>query len=157
MKDNVIKDIDMQEYKAGAQPENPAEESEDTPSLSEIIREQVAEEDTPISKSNLSLRKIIGGDILTAEIVRKQIWLVLLITFFIIVYIAQGYSYKKYLLEIDKQTTQLKDAKYRALSIKSELTEHTRESRVLDMLKANNDTTLMVSDRPPFIIVMPEE
>ncbi len=157
MKDQAIKDIEMQENQVDTQQETPATQAEDISSLSEYIREQVAEEDTPISKSNLSLKRIIGGDILTAEIVRKQIWLVLLITLFIIVYIAQGYSYKKYLLEIDKKTTQLKDAKYRALSIKSELTEHTRESRVLDMLQANKDTTLMVSDRPPFIIAVPEE
>ncbi len=155
MKEKETKDIDVQEMPE-TQADSAAAKSTETPSLSDIIRKQVAEEDTPISKKNLSLRRIIFGDVFMSEFVRKQIWLVLLITFFIIVYIAQGYSYKKYLLEIDKLTTQLKDAKYRALSIKSELTEHTRESRVLDMLKENNDTTLMVSDRPPFIILLPE-
>lgn len=125
-------------------------------SLSEIIREQATEEDSPLTKNNLSLKKILGGDMLVAEVVRKQIWLILLITLFLIIYIAQGYSYRKYVLEIDRLTVQLKDAKYKALSTKSELTERTRESKILEMLKINNDTLLHISDRPPFIIEVPE-
>ena len=125
-------------------------------SLSEIIREQVKEEDTPITKNNLSLKKILGGDILMAAAVRKQIWLLLLVAAFLIAYIAEGYSYKKYILEIDKLTKTLEDAKYKALSSKSDLTEKTRESKVLDMLRINNDTLLHPSTFPPFIIEVPE-
>ncbi len=125
------------------------------PSLMQIIKEQASEEDTPVSKHNFSLRKIIGGEILTAEIVRRQIWLVLLIMLFLIVYIAEGYSYKKYILEIDRLTTDLQDAKYRALSVQSDLTEHTRESRIMQLLRINNDTLLHRSGTPPFIIEVP--
>lgn len=140
-----------------AEPEKTgAEETSAGQSLSEIIREQVTEEDAPITKSDLSLKKILGGDILTAEIVRKQIWLLLFVTFFLIIYIAEGYSYKKYALEIDRLTTRLKDAKYKALSSTSELTEKTRESKILEMLSVNNDTLLHISTRPPFIIEVPE-
>ena len=125
-------------------------------SLSEIIREQVKEEDSPITKNNLSLKKILGGDILMAAAVRKQIWLLLLVAAFLIAYIAEGYSYKKYILEIDKLTKTLEDAKYKALSSKSDLTEKTRESKVLDMLRINNDTLLHPSTFPPFLIEVPE-
>jgi hypothetical protein len=142
-------------------PENDApneekEEVKDSPSLSDIIRVQATEEDAPVTRSNLSLKNIILGDLLVSDFVRKQIWLILLITLFLIGYIALGYSYKKYVLEIDKLTVQLKDAKYKALSANSELTEKTRESKILDMLKINNDTLLHISDRPPFIIEVPE-
>ncbi|MCD8282309.1 MAG: hypothetical protein LUC22_03535 [Prevotella sp.] len=125
-------------------------------SLMQIIKEQATEEDTPASTHNFSLRKIIGGEILTAEIVRRQIWLVLIIMVFLIAYIAQGYSYKKYILEIDRLSTQLKDAKYRALSVRSDLTEHTRESRIIQLLKINNDSLLQRSAEPPYIIEVPE-
>ncbi len=137
-------------------PDTKEEKAPQGPSLSEIIRERATEEDTPLSKNNLSLRQILGGDILSAEIVRKQIWLFLLVTAFLIVYIAEGYSYKKYVLEIDKLTVQLKDAKYKALSSKSELTEKTRESKILEMLKINKDTLLQISGRPPYIVEVPE-
>lgn len=129
---------------------------EEGPSLQQLIRENVHEEDTPLSKANLSFKKLIFGDFLTAEIVRRQVWLVLLITFFLIVYIAQRYSYQKYIVEIDKKTTILKDAKFKALSSKSDLTERTRQSKVLDMLKQNKDSLLQVSDRPPYYIKVPE-
>lgn len=125
-------------------------------SLSELIREQAREDEDVLSK-NLSLHHIIGGDILTARVVRKQIWLVLLVTLFLIIYIAQGYRYKNNVIEIDRLTTQLKDAKYKALSTKSDLTEHTRESKILEMLRLNNDSLLKISDKPPFMVEVPVE
>ena len=103
----------------------------------------------------MSLKQILWGDFLTAEIVRRQIWLILLVVFFVIVYIAQRYSYQKYMLEIDKKTAILKDAKFKALSAKSELTERTRQSKILDMLKINNDSLLKISDRPPYYSKVP--
>lgn len=132
------------------------EPAEEGPSLQQLIREAVAEEDAPQIRNGITLRKILLGDFLTAEIVRRQIWLFLLITFFLIVYIAQRYSYQKYMVEIDKQTKVLEDAKLKALSSKSELTERTRQSKILDMLKLNNDSLLKISDRPPYYIKVPE-
>lgn len=125
-------------------------------SLQQLIIENVHEEDAPVSKANLSLKKLIFGDFLTAEIVRRQILLVLLVTFFLIIYIAQRYSYQKYIVEIDKKTVVLKDAKFKALSSKSELTERTRQSKVLEMLKLNQDSLLKIADRPPYYIKVPE-
>ena len=67
----------------------PARDSEDDESeaaltLQEIIREQATEDEAPMSKS-FTLRKILGGDILTTQVMRRQIWLFLLITFFVII------------------------------------------------------------------------
>jgi len=138
------------------EPESVVVEPASEPSLQQLIIENVHEEDTPISKTNLSLKKLIFGDFLTAEIVRRQIWLVLLITLFLIIYIAQRYSYQKYIVEIDKKTVILKDAKFKALSSKSELTERTRQSKVLDMLQLNKDSLLKIADRPPYYIKVPE-
>lgn len=135
-----------------------AEEQENkVPSLQQILLEQATEEDEPIGRGNLSLRKVIGGDILTIEIVRSQIWVLVLITLFVLFYTAQRYSCQKYTVEISKLQDELVDAKYRELSVKSELTEKTRQSKILDMLKENNDSLLHIADRPPFIITVPNE
>ncbi len=146
---------------SGDAPESATAETEDsdssTPSLMTLIKEQVTEEDADPRKSNLSLRKIIGGEILTAEIVRKNIWLILLITLFLVIYIAEGYSYKKYIVDIDRLNKELRDAKFKSLSVKSDLTEHTRESKILELLRLNNDSTLHRPDRPPYIIEVPEK
>ena len=75
--------------------------------------------------------------------------------FFIIIYISNRYSVQKDLIEIDRLQTELSDAKYRALSSSSQLTERSRESHVLEILKTNKDSILKIPSRPPFIINVP--
>jgi hypothetical protein len=60
------------------------------------------------------------------------------------------------MIAIDKMEKELLDAKYKALSSNSTLTEKCRESHVLDALKHNKDSVLHVSDQPPYIINVPE-
>jgi hypothetical protein len=119
------------------------------------IKDTAREED-PHPSSQLNLRTILGGDMLTAEIVRSQIWLFLLIVSFTIVYVAFRYQCQQDMLNIDRLENQLKDAKFKALSASSTLTEKCRESHVLDILKQNKDSLLHQADQPPFIIEIPE-
>ena len=125
-------------------------------SLKEVIREQATEDELPLS-SNFTLRKILGGDILSTRAIRRQVPLFLLITFFLIIYVSNRYSCQKYLIEIDRLNKELTDAKYRALSSSSQLTERCRESHVLDLLKNNQDSVLKIASQPPYIINVPEE
>jgi len=134
--------------------EKAKEPADEGPSLKEVIKEQAIEGEDPFS-SNFTLRKILGGDILNTSTIRRQIWLCLLIVGFLIIYVANRYSCQKNLIEIDRLTKELQDAKFRALSSSSQVTEKSRESNVLDMLKANNDSTLHVADQPPYIITVP--
>lgn len=125
-------------------------------SLKEAIVKQATEDEAPQS-SNFTLRKILGGDILTAQIIRRQIWLVMLVVLFVIVYISNRYSIQKDLIELDMLQTELQDAKYNALSSSSQITEKSRESNVLEMLKNNQDSILHIATQPPYIINVPEE
>lgn len=115
-----------------------------------------AKEEDPHPSSQLNLRTILGGDMLTAQIVRSQIWLFILIVGFTIVYVAFRYQCQQDMLNIDRLENQLKDAKFKALSSSSTLTEKCRESHVLDILKQNNDSLLHQADQPPYIIQVPE-
>ena len=137
--------------KEKAQPEAPKPAPQ--ASLKEVIAKQAIEEEESGSAS-FTLRKILGGDILTAQIIRKQIWLFMLIVFFIIIYISNRYSIQKDLIELDQLQKELQDTKYKALSTSSQITEKSRESNVLDMLK---DSTLHIATQPPYIINVPEE
>ena len=119
------------------------------------IKETVKEEDPKLS-SSLTLRTILGGDFLTAEMVRHQIWLILLIVLFAIVYVAFRYQCQQDMITIDKMEKELLDAKYKALSSSSTLTEKCRESHVLDALRNNKDSVLHIADQPPYIINIPE-
>ena len=119
------------------------------------IKETASEED-PRPSQQVNLRSILGGDILTAEMVRSQIWLFVLIVAFTIVYVAFRYQCQQDMLTIDKMEQQLKDAKFKALSSSSQLTEKCRESHVLEILKQNKDSLLHQADQPPYIIEVPE-
>ena len=119
------------------------------------IKETATEED-PRPSQQLTLRSILGGDLLTTQMVRSQIWLLVLIVGFTIFYVAFRYQCQQDLLTIDKKENELKDAKFRALSSSSELTEKCRESHVLDLLKQSNDSLLHQADQPPYIIQIPE-
>lgn len=125
-------------------------------SLKEAIAKQAIEEEAP-QASNFTLRQILGGDILTAQVIRRQIWLIILVAFFVFVYISNRYSVQKDLIEIDQLQKDLQDAKYKALSTRSEITEKSRESNVLEKLRSNKDSVLQIANQPPYIINVPEE
>ena len=136
--------------------EDKNEEDKIKQELQEVIALQATEEEAPQS-SNFTLRKILGGDILTARLIRRQIWLMILIVVFVVIYISNRYSIQKDLIEIDQLQKELQDAKYKALSSSSQITEKSRESNILDMLKNNRDSTLHIATQPPYIINVPEE
>ena len=132
------------------------EEEAEVRKIKAAIEEQAREDEQPQS-SNFTLRKILGGDILSARFFRNNIWLIITIVIFTIIYISNRYSVQKYLIEVDKLQNELEDAKYRALSSSSQLTEKTRESHILEILKTRKDSVLKMSDRPPYIIDVPEK
>ena len=120
------------------------------------IKENVREDDNqPVA--TMTLRKILGGDFLSAELVRRNIWPLVLVVFFTVVYVAIRFQCQQDIITIDKMERDLKDAKYKALSSSSTLTERCRESQVLRVLRENHDSLLHISDQPPYIINIPEQ
>lgn len=144
-----IKDTERQDGNSAGN-----EEKKPSP-LTEVIREQATEEEAPQAK-DYTLRKILGGEFLTAEVIRRQIGLIILIVVLTLIYVSNRYSCQQDLLELDKLKEELKDAKYKALASSSELTETCRESNVLEMLKNNKDSVLKIPTQPPYIINIPE-
>ena len=135
--------------------EEAADMKEQAKKTIQLIKEKAKEEDPKLT-SSLTLRTILGGDFLTADMVRRQIWLFVLLVAFCIAYVAVRYQCQQDLLAIDKLEKELLDAKYKALSSSSTLTEKCRESHVLDALKQNKDSLLHIADKPPYIINVPE-
>ncbi len=152
-----IKDIqDNQPKKTAGQQAEAAQTEQSEPSAFEQIRQKVSEDDdAPIG--TLTLKKVLGGDILSAQMVRSQVWLIMLIAFFLTVYVASRYQCQQDMLDISQKEKELADAKYKALSSSSMLTEQSRESYVTKALRANKDSLLKSSDQPPYLIVVPEE
>lgn len=150
------KNNDKQKNNEDATTDEADDKHEEGKSLADVIRERANEvERQPLG--SLTLKSIVGGDILATTAVRKQIGVIMLIVLFMLVYISDRYSCQQSLIQIDKLNEELNDAKAKALSSSSKLTEKSRESRVLEMLQACKDSTLHISSQPPYIINVPEQ
>jgi hypothetical protein len=132
-----------------------AEMKEQARKTIQLIKERAKEEDPKLT-STMTLRTILGGDFLTADMVRRQIWLFVLMVVFTILYVAFRYQCQQDMIAIDKLEKEVLDAKYKALSSSSTLTEKCRESHVLEALKQNKDSLLHIADQPPYIIYIDE-
>ena len=101
------------------------------------LRELTSERDAP--KRRITLHSILGGDILQGEWVRRNVGLIILIVFFALLYVGNGYVSQQETIEIDR--------------IRScEFLENSRQSYVEESLKEKGDSTLQMSTVPPYII-----
>ena len=100
---------------------------------------------------DITLRSILGGDILAHDFVRRQAYLLILIVILTICYIDNRYASQRELIEIDRLKKELTDIKYDALTISSELTEKSRQSRIEKYI-SDKGTPLKTAATPPFLI-----
>ena len=70
-----------------------------------------------------------------------------------ILYIDNRYSCQMELIEIDRLKKELIDIKYDALTISSELTEKSRQSRIEEYIATNEgESSLETAATPPYLI-----
>ena len=102
-------------------------------------------------QAHITFKSIMGGDILAHNFLRRQANLQILIVILTILYIDNRYSSQQELIEIDQLKKELTDIKYDALTISSELTEKSRQSRIEEYLATEN-TGLETATIPPYLI-----
>lgn len=151
----TVDDAIDEDLEQNASEEVSAEDVVDEPLTLEDIVEQEAHESETQPPSNFSLSKTLGGGIL-AHAIQSQIKLVLLITFFLIIYITCRYQCQQKMVEIDRMEQQLTAIRYKATVFTSILTEKSRESNIMDMLEQQGDSTLQIPNEPPYKINVPE-
>lgn len=100
---------------------------------------------------HITLRSIFGGEILVHSFLRRQVYLLMLIVILTILYIDNRYSSQQELIEIDRLKKELTNIKYDALTISSELTEKSRQSRIEEYISAEG-TPLQTASTPPYLI-----
>lgn len=83
---------------------------------------------------------------------RKQVPLLILILFGLILYVTNGYQAQQEILREAQLGDSLKDWKYRCLTKEGELTRRTRQSQLESQLKAMGDSTLLPTSEPPFLL-----
>lgn len=121
--------------------------------IEDVIKREAKEEQDVTSPFSLS--RTLGG-VIIARALQRQIGLVLLVCVFLIIYINNRYVCQKKLVEIDRMERQMVEARYKAIVCTSILTEKSRESNIMHMLKAYGDSTLTIPMDPPYLIQVEE-
>ncbi|MEG2150499.1 MAG: FtsL-like putative cell division protein [Bacteroidaceae bacterium] len=103
------------------------------------------------SHQKMSLKNILGGDILANDFFKRQTKLLVLIMFFTIIYISNRYTCQQEMIEIDQLKKELTDIKYDALTRSSELMEKSRQSRIEEYI-STQESELQTSTNPPYLI-----
>lgn len=103
------------------------------------------------SAKGMSLKSILGGDILANDFFKRQTKLLILIVILTIFYISNRYSAQQEMLEIDRLKKELIDIKYDALTRSSELMEKSRQSRIEEYI-STQESDLQTSTNPPYLI-----
>lgn len=101
------------------------------------FRELTDDEDG--ERINVSLRTILGGDILGGTWFRKQFWYIVMVVIMCIIYVSNRYYCQQEMIEGTKLSDTLKDRHIKVLTAESKYKEMTRRSKVQEQLK---DTTL---------------
>ena len=103
------------------------------------------------SPKHMSIRSILGGDILANDFFKRQTSLLILIMILTILYIDNRYTSQQELIEIDRLKKELTDIKYDALTRSSELMEKSRQSRIEEYISTEESHLETATSRPYLI------
>ncbi|MBQ7350955.1 MAG: hypothetical protein IJW56_08810 [Bacteroides sp.] len=99
----------------------------------------------------MSIRSILGGDILANDFFKRQTNLLILIMVLTILYIDNRYECQQEMIEIDRLKKELIDIKYDALTRSSELMEKSRQSRIEEYISTEESHLETATNRPYLI------
>lgn len=98
-----------------------------------------------------SLWHVLGGDILNEDFILKHTKMIFLIVFLLFFFIGNRYTCLQKLSQIDRLQQRLRDVRFEALSISSELTGNSRQSQI-EMLIEEQGLELTGAKTPPYEI-----
>lgn len=102
-------------------------------------------------KIRKSFVHIFGGTILTEEFFIRNMRFILVLLIIIFVFISHRYTVLQRMSEIENLQRELKDAKYEALTISSQLTKASRQTEIERMVEQYG-LELQVSSEPVYRI-----
>lgn len=83
----------------------------------------------------LSLLYVLGGGILTEDFIVKHTRMIVLVVVMTFFFIGNRYTCMQKLREIDRLQQRLRDIRFEALSVSSELTENSRQSQIESLIE----------------------
>jgi hypothetical protein len=101
------------------------------------------------SGKRLTLLYVLGGGILKEDVIVKHMKLIIFIVLLVFVYIGNRYTCMRKLRDIDRLQRELRDVRFEALSVTSELTGSRRQSQI-ESLVEEFGLSLSISAPPPY-------
>ena len=99
----------------------------------------------------LSMWYIFGGGILKEDFVLRHTRMIVLLVVLAFFFIGNRYTCMQKLREIDRLNQRLRDVRFEALSISSELTGHSRQSQI-EALVEEQGIDLEVAKNPSYVL-----
>lgn len=100
-------------------------------------------------EKRLSIWYIIGGGVLNEDFVLRHTRMIVLVVILAFFFIGNRYTCMQKLREIDQLQQRLRDVRFEALSISSELTGNSRQSQI-EMLIEEQGIDLEGAKTPPY-------
>lgn len=100
-------------------------------------------------RKQFSFLYVLGGGILKEDFIVRHTRMIVLIVILIFFFIGNRYTCLQKLREIDRLQQQLRDVRFEALSISSELTGHSRQSQI-EVLIEEQGIDLEGAKTPPY-------
>ena len=125
-------------------------EEQEQSSKSKILNALVNEEDDSEKKDLEHLKDVLQALSINGLWFRKQLGVLSLILFGVIIYISNRYQAQSEMIEEDKLHKELQDWTYRSMTRNSELTFRCRQSQLEEQMKAMGDSTLCSSNEPVY-------
>ncbi len=123
----------------------------------EAIKKFTDKDEDEDGLGEISLKSIIGGDILQSRFMQHQVVFFMFLVLLALIYTGNRYASQQDSLLIDSLKIQLQEERYKVLTIESELLNASRQSEIVKKLKENGDSSLLHTTTPPFAIKMNEE
>lgn len=113
------------------------------------MEEKQEQKKTKKKEKRLSFLYILGGGVLTEDFILNHTRMIALVVFLVFFFIGNRYTCMQKLREIDQLQQQLRDVRFEALSISSELTGNSRQSQI-EMLIEEQGIELEGAKTPPY-------
>ena len=126
------------------------EEEELVASEKEAIKRYVEDEEDEDEFGEISLKSILGGDILQSRFFLRQVAFVMFVVVLMLFYTANRYNSQQEIITIDSLKLKLQEERYNVLTQSGELLNLSRQSNIELKLKENGDSALVNPTTPPF-------
>lgn len=113
--------------------------------------EKDKQQKTAKKKEKRLLLYVLGGGILKEDFIVKHTRMIVLVVILLFFFIGNRYTCMQKLREIDRLQQRLRDVRFEALSISSELTGNSRQSQI-ELLIEEQGIDLEAAKTPPYEI-----